>query len=378
MGMVQGAVYDAVNSIVGTHEPYLDATGSAPSTASQDAAAVTAAYDVLSNPTLRLPADTLAWLLLRHSESMAAIDAVTDDAAFNAGVAAGHAAATAMLGARATDGRFAAGISHPEGTGIGQWRRTGATADGAAWVGEVTPFMLKSKSQLRTGGPLSVTSRRYAREYNEVMNLGAATGSTRTQAQNDLASFYQPNPVEIFNRTFRTIADLQGLSVAEEARLFGMANLASADAFISCWNDKTFHHFWRPLTAIQNGNSDGNSRTTGSTTWAPLIGNPPYPDHPSGYNCGTSAFMHAARDFFGTNRFAFSVVRTPAPGATVRNYTRFTDVVKDTIDARVFQGIHFRTADEDGAEIGERVVRWMDRNFFNRVDDDDDDDDDDD
>jgi hypothetical protein len=376
LAMVQGAVYDAVNAIEGSHEPYLLAHGTAQATASLDAATVTAAYEVLAAPTLRMRPSTLTWLGSEHSASMAEIEAVTTDAEFDAGVAAGHAAATAMLEARDADGRFPADpFFHPEGTGTGEWRPVTAGArDMFAWVGNVEPFMLNSQSQLRTDGPPSVTSRRYAREYNEVKNLGAATGSTRTQAQTDLANFYQPNPVEILNRTFRTIADDHGLSVAEEARLFGMLNLAAADAFISCWNDKTLHHFWRPITAIQNGDVDGNSRTTGSTTWAPFIGNPPYPEHPSGYNCASSALMYAAREFFGTDRVGFSVQRTPAAGAPVRGYTRFTDVVDDTIDARVYQGIHFRTADVQAAKIGKKAAQWMERHFFEPIDDDDDDD----
>ena len=366
MAMVQGAVYDAVNDIVSGYQPYRDPPGSPPANASLDAAAVTAAYDVLSADTVRLPDITQEWVDDEHEASMAEIAtlAAANGEDFEAGVAAGHAAATAMLNARSTDGRFAVGIFHPEGTGVGEWRPVTTNArDMNAWVGQVRPFMLKSQSQLRTDGPAEVTSRRYAREYNEVKDLGAATGSTRTQAQTDIANFYQPNPIELFNRNFRTIAAQHGLSVADEARLFGMLNLTAADALISCWNDKTFHHFWRPITAIQQGDFDGNKRTTGSTTWTSFIANPPYPDHPSGYNCATSAIMHAARAFFGTDRVAFSVQRNPTTGP-VRNYTRFTDVVEDTIDARVYQGIHFRSADEQGAEIGKKAARWMERHFF--------------
>jgi hypothetical protein len=365
MAMVQGAVYDAVNAIARDHEPYLEETGSASRRASKDAAVVTAAYEVLVAPTLRLPAATIAWIEVEHAASMAEIDAVTSDERLAAGIAAGHAAASAMLAERETDGRFpAVPFFHPEGTGAGDWRRTAALPDQFAWVGNVEPFMLNSPSQLRTDGPPRLSSRRYAREYNEVLTLGSLTGSSRTPEQNDLVMFYQPNPVELFNRTFRTIAERKRLSVSDEARLFGMLNLAAADALISCWNDKSFWSFWRPITAIQNGDNDGNRRTDGDPDWTPFLTTPPYPDHPSGYNCATAAMMHTGRHFFGTDKFSFRVARSAAADAPVRRYARFTDVIDDTIDARVYQGLHFRTADVQGAEIGRRVARWLDRHFF--------------
>ncbi len=374
MAMVQGAVYDAVNAIAGGYQPYLEATGSATSDASQDAAVVTAAYDVLSDPTLQLPGDTIAWLTAAHTASIGDIEDASDPDDFAAGVAAGHAAADAMIDARTdpSDGRFpAVAFLHPVGDDAGEWRTTSPPAqmpDQFAWVGNVEPFMLNSSSQLRTDGPAPLSSPAYASEYNEVKAKGSATGSTRTAAETALANFYQPNPIEMFNRNFRTIAELDGLSTADEARLFGMLNLAGADALISCWNDKTFWHFWRPLTAIQNGDDDTNPATDGDENWIPFINNPNYPDHPSGYNCATSAMMQTAADFFGTNKFEFRITRTAAAGSTFRDYTRFTDVVKDTIDARVYQGIHFRSADVQGANIGKHVAHWLDKHFLQPLD----------
>jgi hypothetical protein len=227
--------------------------------------------------------------------------------------------------------------------------------------------MLNSPSQLRTAGPQLLSSPGYTAEYNEVKNLGSST-SNRTQAQTDLVNFFQPNPIEMFNRNFRTIAELEGLSTAQEARLFGMLNLAAGDALISCWNDKSFWHFWRPITAIRNGDDDTNDETDGEIGWTPAIGNPPYPDHPSGYNCATGAMMNTAADFFGTNKFEFRITRNPTAGSTFRDYTRFTDVVKDTIDARIYQGIHFRSADVQGANIGKQVAHWLDKYFLQPVD----------
>jgi hypothetical protein len=365
MAMVQLAVYDAVNAIEGGYQSYIQ-IDAAPSGASKDAAVVEAAHDVLTGLgrgiVPPLPAVTLAWIETEYEASIAEISAVTSAADLAAGLAAGSAAAAAILEARDDDGRYVS-FFHPEGEDPGDWRPVTAGArDQFAWVGNVEPFMLNSPSQLRTDGPAELTSAEYTAEYNEVKDLGSAS-SVRTPAQAAIASFFQPNPIEMFNRNFRTIAE--PLSVADEARLFARLNLAAADALISCWNDKSFHHFWRPITAIQQGDFDTNPDTDGDMGWTPLVPTPPYPDHSSGYNCATGSMMHAAADFFG-NKFAFSIQRNP--GGVSRSYTRFTDVIKDTIDARVLQGLHFRSADVQGANIGKHAAHWLDKYFLQPVD----------
>ena len=231
----------------------------------------------------------------------------------------------------------------------------------------VEPFTLESTSQFRTKGPNALTSGAYAKDYNEVKDLGAV-GSPRTPEQIAVTQVYSAHPPELFNRTFRVIAEAEGLTLAEEARLFAMLNLATADSVINCFDDKGFWNFWRPVTAIHEGDNDGNPKTVGDPAWTPLLPAPPYSDHPSGYNCVSAAYMHAATAFFGTDRMDFSVVRI-APGVpdVTLDYTRFTDVVDDTIDARVYQGLHFREAEVQGAGIGTDVARWLDRHFLQPV-----------
>ena len=195
------------------------------------------------------------------------------------------------------------------GTDPGEWRPTPpASSNALAWVAKVEPFMLESTSQFRTKGPNALTSRAYAKDYNEVKDLGALD-SPRTAEQNAVAQFYTAHPPELFNRTFRVISEAEGLTLAEEARLFAMLNLATADSVISCFDDKAYWNFWRPITAIHEGDNDGNRKTVGDPEWTPLLAAPPYSDHPSGYNCVSAAYMHTARAFFGTNRMDFSVVR---------------------------------------------------------------------
>jgi hypothetical protein len=233
-------------------------------------------------------------------------------------------------------------------------------------VANVQPFVLESPSQYQSKGPLDVRSRAYAKEYNEVKVLGEPDGP-RSDKQNAIARFYTVHPVELFNRTFRVIAEQRGLSVADEARLFAMINMAGADGLINCWSDKAFFNFWRPITAIHEGDNDGNRRTDGDPGWTSFVPTPPYPEHPSGYNCVTGAMMHTAEDFFG-KKMTFSVVRVvPNEPDVTRVYERFTDVIDDTIDARIYQGIHFRTAEVQGARIGEHVAHWLDKHYFRPV-----------
>jgi hypothetical protein len=365
LAMVQGAVYDAVNAIDRGFDPYLNGVGKAPKWASKLAATATAAHHVLVGLVPALPAATLAWVETEYSASMAEISAAQPAKKVAAGVKVGAKAASKMLAARANDGRYVP-FTFSQGTGKGEWRPTSdpPVSDPFAWVAKVDPFVMRSNSQFRTAGPLPLTSAAYAREYNEVKAVGALTGSTRTLDQTALALFYTVNPVEMFNRTFRDVAADARLNTADAARLFAMINLAGADGLISCWDDKEFYSFWRPITAIQLGDTDGNPDTVADPKWASMAPAPPYPDHPSGYNCLTGSMMHTAKHFFGSDRMNFTVVQTTAVGAPERTYGRFTDVIKDTIEARLYLGIHFRTPDEQGAVIGKKVARWLDRHYF--------------
>lgn len=381
VGMVQGAVFDAVNMIDGGHEPYLDGLPSAPADASTAAAVATAAYRVLDGlgiaPVPALPAATRAWLKTEYDLYIAGLAA----AGRQAGIDAGAAAAAKMLSERTGDGRYGPSPSVC-GEDPGEWRPTATNPasppgvipltcvptgvlDASAWVGNVTPFSAKSSSQFRTRGPWALTSRKYADEYDEVKSLGGngtTTPSARTQAQTDMAWFFTVNPVPMYHATFRAIAKAEGLSLVEQARLFGLLGLSGADAFINCWNDKAHYSFWRPITAIRLGNSDTNTRTVGDASWTSLVAAPPYPDHPSGYNCITGATMRTGKAVLG-DRTSFTLNATPTiagvPTPMTRSYSRFWDVTEDTIVARMYQGIHFRTPDEQGAELGKSVANWV-------------------
>jgi hypothetical protein len=364
LAMVQGAVYDAAVGVEGGYQPYLGGLTPAPG-ASLDAAVATAAHHVLVglSPALAEPVRTR--LDGMYADSLAA---VADGTAKSEGIAVGAAAASSMLDARANDGRFGPFRFTP-GTEPGQWRPTGSGNDPFAWVAKVEPFLVPDVDQFASDGPHAMTSAAYAEEFNEVKAMGSASSVARTPAQTDLARFYTANPVVMWNATFRTIAQDEGLTQADEARLFAMLNMTTADAVISCWEDKARWSFWRPSTAIAEAANDGNPATTAEAGWTPLVPNPPYPDHPSGYNCVTSSFFSAAQNFFGSNKMEFDAVsNAPLVVDRTRHYVRFSDVWKDTIDARVYLGIHFRTPDVAAVVIGKKVATWVARHHFQPTD----------
>jgi hypothetical protein len=259
LAMVQGAVYDAVNAIDlaggAGYQPYLSGLPAASASDSVDAAAATAAYDVLVGELNALPLSlqplvppVLAWLGTAYNTTLAGIPDGPDK---NGGIADGAAAASAMLALRVNDGRYGP-FRFTAGQGPGQWRPElpSFVSDPNAWIAKVTPFAMTSQSQFRSDGPQPLKSAAYADEFNEVKSLGAVNSSTRTAEQTALGFFYTDHAVAMWNRTFRTIADQQGLSESAEARLFGMLNLAGADSLIGCWDSKAYWSFWRPITAF--------------------------------------------------------------------------------------------------------------------------------
>jgi hypothetical protein len=370
MAMVQGAVYDAVNSIVGGYQPYLDVPAADPS-ASLTAAVATAAHDVIVGVVIEpaMTPDMIARIDLAWGDSITAATAADGQEAVEAGIAAGEAAAAAMLAARAEDGRYVP-YTFPTGTEVGQWRPTppSNSSDPNAWVAHVEPFVAESTSQFRPKGPRPLNSVLYAVEYYETMMFGSVNSRWRTAEMDAQATFFTAHPVELFNRAFRTVAAEHGLTTIEQARLFAMLNMAGADALINTWNDKATRFTWRPITAIHEGNNDGNRMTVGDPNWEPKVPTPNYPENTSGYNAITAAFMHTAEAIFGSDETSFSLIRTMPDGQVVtRHYTRYTDVIKDTIGGRIYQGIHFRTAEVQGAKLGQDASRFLVETSFRPV-----------
>ncbi len=374
LAMVQGAVYDAVNAIDGGHEPYLVAPAAAPSY-SKEAAAATAAFRVLVG---LFPAQQPALQAL-YNTSLAG---VPDGPAKAGGIDVGEQAAAAMLAARMNDGRGGP-FSFVFGTLPGEWRPAPPSfgLDPAPWVGNVRPFLVPNVEMLRSEGPNALTSNAYAKDFNEVKKVGSLTSSKRTPDQTAAAIFWNDSGPAIWNRVYRALATSRGLDIAESARLYAMTNLASADGSIGCWNDKYYWSFWRPITAIREAATDGNPKTVADPAWLPVfnptvpVSGPPlvtpgFPDHPAGHTCISGATVYALKAFFGTDKIAFTALSnkcSPAP-CPPRSFDRFTYALREIIGARVWSGIHFRTADTQGAVLGKKVARHLRQNYFQPLD----------
>jgi hypothetical protein len=353
--MVQGAVYDAVNAIDGGHQPYLVAPA-ADGSESKAAAAAAAAHDVL---VALFPAQAATL----DAQLAASLVAIPDGSAKTAGVAIGQATAAAMVAARTNDGRFGPSVV-VVGTDAGEWRPTppAFATDPVSWVANVRPFILPRGDVFRSDGPNALTSAAYASDLNEVKSLGSATSTTRTADETDAAIWWQDHGVALWNRMLRNVIVGQGLDIVDAARLLAMTNLAGADGLISCWNDKYYWNFWRPITAIREADTDGNPATVADPSWTPLLATPAFPDHPSGHSCISGAIVNTLRAFFGTDKIAFGAFSNNSH--TTRSFARFSDALKEVLDARVWGGIHFRTADVQGSVIGMKVSHYLVKHFF--------------
>jgi hypothetical protein len=352
--MVHGAMYDAVNAISGTpYQPYL-VSPAAGGGESIDAAVATAAYQVL---VALFPAQQ-ATLQAQYDQSLAA---VPDGNAKQGGITVGGRAATAMITARQNDGAFAP-QTWAVGSQPGQWRPTPpAFASDGAWVGHVKPFLIPSASMFRTSGPPALTSAAYAKDFNEVKAIGAKTSSIRTTDQTQAAIWWHDRRLTEWEIK-RQLVTGQHLDALQAARMFAMADLAEADAVIACFNEKGAWNFWRPITAIQLADTDGNPATLADPSWTPLLVTPPHPDYTSGHACSTAATMLTLRYFFHKDAIAFNAYS--ADSGTRRYFSSFSQALAEVIEARVWGGIHTHTADTQGAKIGAQVVAYMIPRFF--------------
>ena len=228
---------------------------------------------------------------------------------------------------------------------------------------------------LRSAGPNPLTSRAYAKDLNEVKAIGALHSTTRTPDETDAAIFWQDHAFALWNRVFRSLAADHHLAIADSARLLATTNLAAADAAIGCWNNKYHYNSWRPITAIREADTDANPATTADPTWTPLfdpatpvaagqlpLATPPFPENPSGHNCAAGAILGTLRYFFGTNDVSFTA--TSNKSGTTRTFHSLSDALQENINARVWAGIHFRTADLQGVKLGTTVARYLHQHYF--------------
>jgi hypothetical protein len=352
--IVHGAIYDAVNAIAGKpYQPYLGAPP-ATGTESVDAAVATAAFRTLE---WLFPAQQAA-IQAKYDSFMAG---VPDGTPKTAGAAIGQKTAAAMIAARTGDGAFGT-RTWKVGTAPGQWRPTppGFASDGA-WTMDVKPFLIPRNSSFTTSGPPALSSSQYAREFNEVKAIGAANSSTRTADQTDAARWWHDRKLTEWEIK-RQLAVANRLTNLQAARMFAMVDMTETDSLIACYYEKYKWSFWRPVTAIQEAATDGNPATVADPTWTPLLVTPPFPDYTSGHTCYTAASMAMLRYFYGTDRMSFSA--TSADTGTTRSFTSFSGALKEVNEARIWGGIHYRSADEQGAVIGAKTAAYVIPRYF--------------
>ena len=372
--MLHVAIHDAVNSIDRRSQPYaFDATS--PADASVDAAVAAAAHDVLVPTLLAIPAPFppecgQAAAAIVEAEYDIAVDAIPDGEVKEAGLAAGQGAAAAILALRQNDGSDTPLIvdDMPQGTEPGEYRFTPGTPFQFApgWA-DVMPFVLRSSDQFRASKPYKVTSKKYAADYNEVKALGGdgiTTPTARTPEQTEIALFWVESSPLQWNRIARTVAAGAGLDAWDSARLFGLLNLAMADGYISSFETKNHYNFWRPVTAIHEGDWDRNRLTTGDATWTPLVGTPPIPDHDSAHAVEGAAAARVMQRFFGTDAIAFQTCSLTLPddqecggvSEVLRSYGSFSEAAAENGESRVLVGFHFRNAVNEGLEHGRDIA----------------------
>lgn len=372
LAIVQAAVHDAVQAIDRRFEPYhVEIQGAS---GSPEAAAAKAAHDVLVNI---LPGQA-ASLDTTYHDYLATHYLAEDDP----GVRAGELAAAGILALRANDGRLPNPPPPPfiGGTDPGVWRPTPSLQAGpppsfapmaAPWLSQVPPFTLKSGDQFRADAPPPLSSQRYAENYNEVKALGARFNSTRTLEQTQLASFYTGNLFIVYTQTLRDAAAANTDNIGDNARLLALGTLAMADSLITAWDSKSEYVFWRPITAIREGENDRNVHTAGDPTWEPLINTPNYPEYTSGANNAAGALTRMLELYFGADDITFMVISANPqvdPNMRTRTYHRFSDLSWDIVDVRIYQGIHFRFGDEAGRTQGRHVAEWVFRRFLQPID----------
>jgi hypothetical protein len=359
LAFMHAAIYDAVIGVEGGYRPYLF-DDRAPAGTSATAAAAAAAHKILEtySPYAQSALDAAL---------AASLAGIPDGSAKADGVAFGERVAQELIDARAHDGRNApVFFTKPPAPGV--WRPTPPAFAPMAvpWLGGVTPLLVHSATQFAPPPPPTLTSRRYTRDFAEVKAFGSASSTVRTADQTATALFFSGNAVVQFNTALRDQAASRGLDIVQAARTFAAVDMTVSDAIITAWRAKLFYGIWRPSTAIQLADTDGNPATTADPTWTPLLINPNYPDYVSGYNTITASFTSALEKLFSRRHLNLTLISTAVPGAT-RHYDTGQALRADVVNARVWLGIHFRFADIAARNLGIRLAGWTLHHYFQPV-----------
>lgn len=352
VAMVHLAMFEAVNSIEPRYQPYRARLAAEPG-ASRDAAAAAAAHYLL----VRVYPDQAKEF---DKALQASLAAVPDAAARASGVRLGERAGAAMLAERSNDGAAGPDTYRPFTT-PGRYVPTVLPA-ASRWPG-VRPFALQSGDQFRPPAPYALTSREWAKDYDEIRRMGAKSGSARSAEQTDIARFWELTGAATYNPLVQHLSAVKGLEVAENARLFALVSMAAADALIAVFDAKYAYNFWRPVTAIRNGDIHGNDANQRDPAWEPLIPTPMHPEYPCAHCITQSAAARVLESFFGDSIPAVKLASKTAPGVT-RSFVKLSDYVNEVIDARVYDGVHYRSSGVVGADMGRKIADYTLQNHL--------------
>ena len=362
IALVQVAVHDAIQSYEHRFEAYYAVVNGAKGSKAAAAAAASHGVLVAFYPTqaATLDGQLATWL---------ANNGLTG----NPGVAVGAEVAAKIATLRHADPNPLP-PAFTGGTGIGEWRPTESFLGGpppgpppsfapmaVPYMADYRPFTLAGPARFRAPPPPEVTSDKYTKDYNEVKARGALTGSNRTPAETDIAYFWTDNFVAQWNRAACSLLDKrQPTNLGNRARLLALMNLSIADAVVGAWDSKRLYFFWRPVTAIREGENDGNPNTAGDPAWQSLVNNPNYPDYTSGANNVTGAATKSMELFFGRDDIAVTVTsNAPAAVKKERTFKSFTAASQQVVLARILLGIHFRFADTEARKQGRAVAEHV-------------------
>jgi hypothetical protein len=359
----QIAIYNAVVGITGEYELYRW-NAKAPKGASPEAAAAAAAHRVL-----RHYFGTAVIGPSLDASLAASLALVPDGVPKEQGIRYGIRAADHIIALRANDGRGAA-VVVPDATEPGDWRPTPTAFApfSTAWLGQVTPLALDSHDRFDPGPPPPINSQTYFEEFEEVRLLGDvnAPANVRTDAMEQTARLFSDAGITGMQRALQEFATRRGLDIDDSARMFAAADTAIADGAGTVWNAKLQYLWWRPVTAIRLADDDGNPNTVGMPDWMPFIATPPYPDWPSGLCSVVGAAATVLTRLNGNGALDLNLT-SPAAGET-RHFATTADIAEQAVDARVWSGIHFRTADEVSIDIGTDVANWVLDHYFQPTD----------
>ena len=349
MAMMHVAMSDAVNSVQGRYASYVS-PGPVKSVASAEAAAATAARQIL----LQQVPNQKALIDQAYAETTKAIP---DGAAKTDGVAIGEKCAAAVLADRASDGTNVPDTYRPLTT-PGVWIPTAPPL--FAEYARAKPWVLKSADQFRPGPPPDLKSALYARDYNETKEVGGAKSSKRTVEQTDAVKFWSQSNLSVaWEQMARQLSAAKNLSLAENARLFALLNMGIANTFITDWDAKFTYNFWRPVTAIRNGDQDGNDATERDASWTSLNAVPMHPEYPSQAGIIAGVSIGVLEAVFGPKPATAVTVTDLMDPNLQRHFDNVQQIADQVQDVRVWGGIHFRNSLQVGYEMGTKIVAYL-------------------